>query len=89
MFSLELGAGGHSVHRIPPGVPTVIERRNSRMRCRSCRSFDIWRIDERPGILAAIMRFRGRKPFQCRACRQIFYRRARRSKDRVIEIAGT
>src|SRR5580658_10276913 len=66
------------------GPPTVIEQRKSTARCKTCGSSDLWRIDERSGILASIMRFRGRKPFQCRACGWLFYRPARRSADNSI-----
>jgi hypothetical protein len=39
-----------------------------------CDRTDMWRIGERKGFVAAIMRYRGWKPFQCRACGYICYR---------------
>src|ERR1700677_3355253 len=68
----------------PAEPPTVIERRKSKAKCRSCGSSDLYRVAERSGILASIMKFRGRKPHQCRACGWIFYRPARRSNDNAI-----
>jgi hypothetical protein len=44
----------------------------------------MWRIDERPGFVAAIMRYRGWKPFQCRACGDIRYRPAIKKATRQI-----
>ena len=55
--------------------------RTSTAKCKSCGSSDLWRVYERSGIVAGIMRFRGRKPFQCRACGWICYRPARRATD--------
>jgi rubredoxin len=60
---------------------TQIEKRKRPLRCRDCGSSDLWRIDERKGIVAAIMRYRKRNPFQCRACGWICYRAARRLRD--------
>lgn len=57
-------------------------------RCKGCGSSDIWRIDERPGIVARIMRLRGRKPFQCRACGWISYRPGRRAVYRALPFPG-
>jgi hypothetical protein len=62
---------------------TQVEKRKRPLRCKDCGSSDLWRIDERKGIVAAIMRYRKRKPFQCRACGWICYRPARRVKDDV------
>jgi hypothetical protein len=64
-------------------VQTQGEKRKCALRCKDCGSSDLWRIDERKGIVAAIMRYRKRKPFQCRACGWICYRAARRVKDNV------
>jgi hypothetical protein len=58
-----------------------VEKRKCTLKCKDCGSSDLWRIDERKGIVAAIMRYRGRKPFQCRACGWICYRAARRVRD--------
>lgn len=49
-----------------------------------CDSSDMWRIDERTGFVAAIMRYRGWKPFQCRACGDIRYRPAIKKATRQI-----
>ncbi len=68
----------------PAGPSTVIERRKTRVTCRKCGSSDLCRIEERSGIFASIMKFRGRKPHQCRSCGWIFYRPARRSNDNAI-----
>ncbi len=57
-------------------------------RCKSCGSADLWRIDARPGIVAAIMRFFDRKPFQCRACGWIYYRSAKRVNERARPFPG-
>jgi hypothetical protein len=59
-------------------------QRTGTLICRDCGSSDLWRIDQRSGILAAIMRYRGRKPFQCRACGWICYRPAKRTKDDTL-----
>jgi hypothetical protein len=64
-----------------PQQPGAIARRKGTLICKSCGSCDLWRIDQRSGIVAAVMRFRGRKPFQCRACGWICYRPARRTQD--------
>ena len=64
----------------------MIERRNDARRCKCCGSSDLWRVDERPGIVAAVMRYRGRKPFQCRACGWVCYRIGRRSKDTALPL---
>jgi hypothetical protein len=45
-----------------------------------CDRTDMWRVDERKGLVAAIMRYRGLKPFQCRACGYICYRRPKNEK---------
>ncbi len=47
--------------------------RKSVRKCRNCGSEDLWRVGQGTGIVAAIMRFRGLKPLQCRACRWICY----------------
>jgi hypothetical protein len=64
----------------------MIERRNDARRCKCCGSSDLWRVDERSGIVAAVMRYRGRKPFQCRACGWVCYRIARRSRDTALPL---
>lgn len=76
-----------TVHKHPQRPP-AIDRRKDSVRCKSCGSSDLWRIDERPGIVAAIMRYRERKPFQCRACGWICYRLARRVKDNALPVHG-
>jgi len=53
--------------------------RNDKLACKCCGSNDLWRVGERTGLLAAIMRYRGRKPMQCRACRWICYPPVRRA----------
>jgi hypothetical protein len=52
-------------------------------KCKRCGSSDLWRVFERSGVIARMMKFRGRKPFQCRACGWIFYRPARQSALRA------
>jgi hypothetical protein len=42
-------------------------------RCKKCNSTDLWRVPERRGFIAWIMRIREQKPYQCRSCRRIFY----------------
>jgi predicted Zn-ribbon and HTH transcriptional regulator len=61
--------------------PGTVERRRRAMKCKNCGSFDFWRISVRTGLVAAIMRYRERKPFQCRSCGYIIYRPARRAAD--------
>jgi len=58
-----------------------VEKRKRTLKCKDCGSSDLWRVDERKGIMASIMRYRRRKPFQCRACGWICYRPARRVRD--------
>ena len=43
------------------------------VRCKHCGSGDIWRVAEQKGIIAAIMRLRGLKTYQCRGCKRIIY----------------
>ncbi len=42
--------------------------------CTDCGSSDIWRVAQRSGLIAFVMRHQGRKPYQCRACGTIYYR---------------
>lgn len=63
-------------------------RRKGTLICKACGSSDLWRIDQRSGIVAAIMRYRGRKPFQCRACGWICYRPARRTQYNTLPFPG-
>ena len=71
-------------HRmIQPGA-----RRKGTLICKDCGSSDLCRIDQRSGIVAAIMRYRGRKPFQCRACGWICYRPARRTQYSTLPFPG-
>jgi hypothetical protein len=37
----------------------------------------MWRIAERTGFVAAIMRYREKKPYQCRACGWLVYKPAK------------
>jgi ribosomal protein L37E len=55
--------------------------RKSKLTCDSCGSSDLWRIAPQTGIVAAIMRYRGRKPVQCRKCGRITYHPPKREKD--------
>jgi hypothetical protein len=64
--------------------PAGAERRRRTLRCKSCGSADFWRIPLRTGIIATIMKLRGRKPFQCRSCGWICYRPARRKTDNTV-----
>jgi len=61
--------------------PVPAERRKKKPACKKCGSFDLWRIAEQTGLIAAFMKFRNRRPFQCRACGYICYRVARRKRD--------
>jgi len=54
-------------------------------RCKRCNSTDLWRVSERSGFTAWIMRIREQKPYQCRACGWIFYRPRRSSQAAVGE----
>jgi hypothetical protein len=45
-----------------------------------CGSSDVWRVAHNENIFSG-MWYRGQKPFQCRACRHRFYRRAARRLD--------
>jgi ribosomal protein L37AE/L43A len=62
---------------------SAVEQRKDKPTCESCGSSDLWRIARPAGIIAAIMRYRGRKPFQCRKCGQICYQPGRREKDQT------
>jgi hypothetical protein len=64
--------------------PAGAERRKQPARCKSCGSIDFWRIPLRTGIIAAIMKLRDRKPFQCRSCGWICYRPGRRKSDNTV-----
>jgi hypothetical protein len=52
-----------------------------RITCKTCGSADVWRISQQSGLIAAIMRYRGRKPLQCRACGWICYKRRQRHHE--------
>ena len=54
-------------------------------RCKKCNSADLWRVSERSGLLAWIMRVREQKPYQCRGCGWIFYRPRRIGQNSVRE----
>jgi hypothetical protein len=69
------------ITRENPQRPASLEQRKASLVCKRCGSSDLWRIPDQTGFVAAIMRRLERKPFQCRACRWICYRPARRKKD--------
>jgi hypothetical protein len=58
-------------------------RRRGKLQCRMCGSFDVWRIADRPGLIGTFMRWRGRKPLECRACGWRCYRVLRRKTDEI------
>lgn len=60
-------------------------RRKKRLQCKMCDSFDVWRIRDRAGLFGLILRLRGRKTFQCRACGWMCYPVMRRKTDAALE----
>jgi hypothetical protein len=52
-----------------------------KQRCKMCDSTDLWRVADRSGIVAWIMRLREQKPYECRACGWSFYRRPGRASE--------
>jgi len=81
-----LNAGGRSspyggVLPVADSACTAAYRPRLALRCRKCGSLDISRIKEITGIVAAIMKYRGLKPFKCRNCGFVFYHYAGRISD--------
>ena len=59
---------GRAVTPRVDGFPTTLHKPRLPLRCRKCGSLDIWRIQERTGIVAAVMKRQGRKLFKCMIC---------------------
>ncbi len=81
------GARAPNEH-LPEGLKNLEQRKAPPLTCKRCGSTDMWRIGEQKGIIAAIMRYYKRKPFQCRNCKWLCYRPARRRRDNSSVIFG-
>jgi hypothetical protein len=66
--------------------PKFKEQRSRVLKCKECRSSDVWRVRSHKENVFSRIWHRGLKPFQCRACGYCFYHHARRRSDSLASV---